>query len=128
LCTPAVTLDLGFSGLIRRTIPLSRLVRRTRECGELMYSNPDPHSILSTSVFLNESTKMSTFALIICVYTCPVLNSIIPDRACSSLAHPSLEDECWFCNIGCDLMLQVSILVLNHNRPIETGCALKLHA
>jgi hypothetical protein len=32
--TPAVTRDLGFSGLIRRTAPFSRLFRHTRGCGE----------------------------------------------------------------------------------------------
>jgi hypothetical protein len=31
--TPAVTWDLGFSGLIRRTAPFSRLLRHTRGCG-----------------------------------------------------------------------------------------------
>jgi hypothetical protein len=31
--TPAVTKDLGFSGLIRRTAPFSRLLRHTRGCG-----------------------------------------------------------------------------------------------
>jgi hypothetical protein len=31
--TPAVTRDLGFSGLIRRTAPFSCLLRRTRGCG-----------------------------------------------------------------------------------------------
>jgi hypothetical protein len=31
--TPAVTRDLGFSGLIRRTAPFSRLLRHTRGCG-----------------------------------------------------------------------------------------------
>jgi hypothetical protein len=31
--TPAVTRDLGFSGLIRRTAPFSRLLRLTRGCG-----------------------------------------------------------------------------------------------
>jgi hypothetical protein len=31
--TPAVTRDLGFSGLIRRTAPFSRLLRQTRGCG-----------------------------------------------------------------------------------------------
>jgi hypothetical protein len=31
---PAVTRDLGFSGLIRRTAPSSRLLRHTRGCGE----------------------------------------------------------------------------------------------
>jgi hypothetical protein len=31
--TPAVTQDLGFSGLIRRTTPFSRLLRHTRGCG-----------------------------------------------------------------------------------------------
>jgi hypothetical protein len=31
--TPAVTRDLGFSGLIRRTAPFSRLLRHTRWCG-----------------------------------------------------------------------------------------------
>jgi hypothetical protein len=35
-----VTPDLGFSGLIRRTAPFSRLLRHTRGC---IYSNPDPH-------------------------------------------------------------------------------------
>jgi hypothetical protein len=39
--TPAVTRDLGFSGLIRRTAPFSRLLRHTR--GMLRtYSNPYP--------------------------------------------------------------------------------------
>jgi hypothetical protein len=32
--TPAVTRNLGFSGLIRRTAPFSRLLRHTRGCGE----------------------------------------------------------------------------------------------
>jgi hypothetical protein len=32
--TPAVTHDLGFSGLIRRTVPFSRLLRHTKGCGE----------------------------------------------------------------------------------------------
>jgi hypothetical protein len=31
--TPAVTRDLGFSGLIRRTAPFSRILRHTRGCG-----------------------------------------------------------------------------------------------
>jgi hypothetical protein len=31
--TPAVTRDLGFLGLIRRTAPFSRLLRHTRGCG-----------------------------------------------------------------------------------------------
>jgi hypothetical protein len=31
--TPAVTLDLDFSSLIRRTTPFSRLLRYTRGCG-----------------------------------------------------------------------------------------------
>jgi hypothetical protein len=31
--TPAMTRDLGFSGLIRRTAPLSRLLRHTKGCG-----------------------------------------------------------------------------------------------
>jgi hypothetical protein len=31
--TPAVTRDLGFSSLIRRTAPFSRLLRHTRGCG-----------------------------------------------------------------------------------------------
>jgi hypothetical protein len=32
--TPAVTRDIGFSGLIRRTAPFSRLLRLARVCGE----------------------------------------------------------------------------------------------
>jgi hypothetical protein len=39
--TPAVTRDLGFSGLIWRTAPFSRLLRHTR--GVEIYFNPDPH-------------------------------------------------------------------------------------
>ena len=31
--TPAVTRGLGFTGLIRRTAPFSRLLRHTRGCG-----------------------------------------------------------------------------------------------
>jgi hypothetical protein len=31
--TPAVTRDLGFTGLIQRTAPFSRLLRHTRGCG-----------------------------------------------------------------------------------------------
>jgi hypothetical protein len=37
--TPAVTRDLVFSCLIRRTVPFIRLLRHTRR----IYSNPDPH-------------------------------------------------------------------------------------
>jgi hypothetical protein len=40
--TPAVTRNLGFSGLIRRTAPFSRLLWHTRGCGG-SDSNPDPH-------------------------------------------------------------------------------------
>jgi hypothetical protein len=32
--TPAVTQDLGFSGLIQRTTPFNRLLRHTTGCGE----------------------------------------------------------------------------------------------
>jgi hypothetical protein len=39
--TPAVTRGLGFSGLIWRTAPFSRLLRHRRGCGESI--NPDPH-------------------------------------------------------------------------------------
>jgi hypothetical protein len=41
--TPAVTRDLGFSGLIRRTAPFSRLFNTTHEGMWRIYSNPDPH-------------------------------------------------------------------------------------
>jgi hypothetical protein len=43
--TPTVTRDLGFSGLIRRTAPFSRLLRSTHEGVWRMYSNPDPHGV-----------------------------------------------------------------------------------
>jgi hypothetical protein len=33
--TPTVTRDLGFTGIIRRTAPFSRLLRHTRGCGGL---------------------------------------------------------------------------------------------
>jgi hypothetical protein len=46
---------------------------------------------------------MPTFALTICVYTCPALNHPI---AFSSLAHP-LKDEFEFCNIGCDVNVKI---------------------
>jgi hypothetical protein len=39
---PAVTRGLGFSGLIWRTAPFSRLFRHTMGCGESNL-NPDPH-------------------------------------------------------------------------------------
>jgi hypothetical protein len=42
--TPAVTLGLGFFGLIRRTAPFNRLLRHTKWCGEsILSSNPNPH-------------------------------------------------------------------------------------
>jgi hypothetical protein len=44
---------------------------------------------------------MPTFALTICVYTCPALNFIIPER------FQSLKDGYWFCNIGCDLNVKI---------------------
>jgi hypothetical protein len=40
--TPAATRGLGFSGLIRRTAPFSRLLRDTTVCGG---PNPDPHEL-----------------------------------------------------------------------------------
>ena len=68
--TPAATRGLGFSGLIRRTAPFSRLLQHISGCGgsilpriltgplsvtfydtqgdvEDLYSNPDPHGALS---------------------------------------------------------------------------------
>jgi hypothetical protein len=47
--TPAVTRDLGFPGIIRRTIPFSRLLRHTRGCGESILTRilTCPHSVAS---------------------------------------------------------------------------------
>jgi hypothetical protein len=47
--TPAVTRDLGFSGLIRRTALFSRLLRHTRGCGESILTRilTVPHSVAS---------------------------------------------------------------------------------
>jgi hypothetical protein len=47
--TPAVTQDLGFSGLIRRTAPISRLLRHTRGCGGSTLTRviTGPHSVAS---------------------------------------------------------------------------------
>jgi hypothetical protein len=42
--TPSVTRDLSFSGLIRRTAPISRLLRHAWGCRGLN-SNPDPHGV-----------------------------------------------------------------------------------
>jgi hypothetical protein len=42
--TPAVTWGLGFSGLIRRTTPFSRLLRHNGVWR--IYSNPDPHGVI----------------------------------------------------------------------------------
>jgi hypothetical protein len=48
--TPAVTRDLGFSGLIRGTAPFSRLLRPTRGCGwsilTLILTGPFPSNSL----------------------------------------------------------------------------------
>jgi hypothetical protein len=43
--TAAVTRDLGFSGLIRRTASFSRLLRHTCKGVWRIYSNPYPHSV-----------------------------------------------------------------------------------
>ena len=42
--TPAVTQDLGFSGLIRRTAPFKSPLT-THEGMWRIYSNPDPHGV-----------------------------------------------------------------------------------
>jgi hypothetical protein len=46
---PAVTRDLGLSGLIRRTAPFSRLLRHTRGCGGSMLTRilTGSHSVAS---------------------------------------------------------------------------------
>jgi hypothetical protein len=48
--TPAVTRDLGFSSLIRRIAPFSRLLEHTRGCGEPILTQilTGPHSIASS--------------------------------------------------------------------------------
>jgi hypothetical protein len=57
--TPAVTRGLGFSGLIQRTAPFSRLSRHTRECGGSILTRIFTHNpflllttCLQTSLFL----------------------------------------------------------------------------
>jgi hypothetical protein len=50
--TPAVTRDLGFSGLIRRTAPFSRLLRHTRSVWRT-YSNPDAHGSIAKIMIIS---------------------------------------------------------------------------
>jgi hypothetical protein len=50
---PAVTLGLAFSGLIRRTVPISRLFRHTRGCGWFI---------------LTERRRQDSFGLILSTY------------------------------------------------------------
>jgi hypothetical protein len=52
--TPAVTQDLGFSGLIRRTAPFRRLLRHTRGCGGSI-----PTWILTGSLLVTCMTMMT---------------------------------------------------------------------
>jgi hypothetical protein len=65
--TPAVTWGLGFSGLIRRTSPLSRLLRHTGGCRRYTLTRilADHHSVASYDTqgdaevtFLPGSTRM----------------------------------------------------------------------
>jgi hypothetical protein len=61
--TPAVTRDLSFSGLIRRTTPFSRLIQSpltTHEGMWRIYSNPDPQALVSVYKFWHPYTKNNT--------------------------------------------------------------------
>ena len=57
--TPTVTRDLGFSGLIRRTAPFSRLLRHTRGCG-----GPILTRILTGLNFMSDAEKLSAHQLL----------------------------------------------------------------
>jgi hypothetical protein len=67
---PAVTRDLGFSGLIRRTVPFSRLSRHTRGCG---------WSIL-TRILTGLLEKKIVFYVNICEYGFPYCGPSRPQR------------------------------------------------
>jgi hypothetical protein len=60
--TPSVTQGLGFSGLIWRTAPFSRLLRHTPHEGMCrIYSNPNPHGAPDQRIFLKTSCKNDFF-------------------------------------------------------------------
>jgi hypothetical protein len=59
--TPAVTRDLGFSGLIRRTAPFSRLLRHTRGCGRSILARILTGDWILTKFF---TTRVSLFSQI----------------------------------------------------------------
>jgi hypothetical protein len=68
--TPAVTWDLGFSGLIRRTAPFSCLLRHTIGMWKI-YSNSDPHGKKK------KQSKTNMFAHFVWGWSCVMVWSIM---------------------------------------------------
>jgi hypothetical protein len=62
--TPAVTQDLGFYGLIRRTAPFSRLLRHARGCGGSILTWILTGTYMETHCWEDSSAKLWFFGLI----------------------------------------------------------------
>jgi hypothetical protein len=85
-----VTRNLGFSGLIRRTAPISRLLPRLRI--QRTYSNPDPHGadFMNVNISLYYLYKCCIVCLFVCidlseqVFSYPAAVTITGDRTANS--------------------------------------------
>jgi hypothetical protein len=92
--TPGVTRYLGFSGLIRRTAPFSRLLRHTRGCGGYILTR------ILTGVFecVFVCFFFECFFFFECVFVCLfVLNNIIIlTFYCMHMSCTNLESKCTY--------------------------------
>jgi hypothetical protein len=66
--TPAVTRDLGFSGLIRRTAPFSRLLRHPRGCGGSILAGILSGKITFNLVHIIIYRCLFCFCLFVCLF------------------------------------------------------------
>ena len=75
--TPAVTPDLSFAGLIRRTAPISRLLRHTRGCGGSILAR-----ILSGVNHFDLKCLVTFFLILITLYAYIIMIAHIQFVAC----------------------------------------------
>jgi hypothetical protein len=84
--TPAVTRELGFTGLIRRTAPTSFLLQHTRGCGGSILTR----ILRGLNAYFNENVKMISILTILRIW-----NAWIAIRHTINITRNSLGPSCW---------------------------------
>jgi hypothetical protein len=101
--TPAAIRDLGFSGLIRRTTPLSRLLRHTRGCGgsiltQILTGSP-VWPLTSKPIRVINSLRCTEYKvwclsrkgskdIVVCIFICPVWTLTFNLKSCIGIYFP----------------------------------------